>query len=55
MKGISSFEEAFSIATIENIDAIKVRVIYLRHLIEAKKSAGRYKDRNDIENLPSLE
>jgi hypothetical protein len=30
-----------------------VRVIHLQNFIEAKKAAGRSKDLNDLENLPS--
>ncbi len=52
LKGISSFEEAFSLATIEIADNIEVRVLHLKHLIKAKEAAGRYKDKNDLENLP---
>lgn len=55
LKGISSFEEAFSLATIEMVDDVDVRVIHLKHLIQAKEAAGRYKDKNDLENLPSVD
>jgi hypothetical protein len=51
VKGID-FEIAFEQSTIEMINKIKVRVVHLNHLIEAKKAAGRYKDLNDLENLP---
>lgn len=52
LKGDFSFAEAFSLSTIENAEGFPVRVIHLKHLIEAKKAAGRHKDLNDIENLP---
>jgi hypothetical protein len=52
IKGLNSFEEAFDLATLEKVDAIEIRVIHLKHLIEAKKASGRYRDLNDIENLP---
>jgi hypothetical protein len=52
IKGISSFSEAYSLSTVETIDDLPVRVIHLKHLIDAKKAAGRHKDLNDIENLP---
>jgi hypothetical protein len=52
IKGISSFSEAYSLSTVETVDDLPVRVIHLKHLIEAKKAAGRHKDLNDIENLP---
>lgn len=55
LKGEVSFNEAYSLSTIENADGFPVRVIHLKHLIEAKKAAGRYKDLNDIENLPENE
>jgi hypothetical protein len=53
LKGISSFAEAYNLSTLEDINELHVRVIHLNHLITAKKAAGRYKDLNDIENLPS--
>jgi len=52
LKGGFSFEEAFGLSTIETADDFTVRVIHLTHLINAKKQAGRFKDLNDIENLP---
>ena len=30
-----------------------IYIIHLQNLLEAKKAAGRNKDLNDIENLPS--
>lgn len=54
MKGVS-FKEALEHATIEKVEELEIRVIHLNHLIKAKKAAGRYKDLNDIENLPSAE
>jgi len=55
LKGVSSFEEAYQISTVETIDHVDVRVIHLKHLIAAKEAANRSKDKNDIENLPSVE
>ncbi len=52
LKGIASFMDAYRSSTIENVDDIHVRVIHLKHLILAKKAAGRYRDLNDLENLP---
>jgi hypothetical protein len=52
LTGLTSFDDAFSAATLENINDIQVRVIHLKHLIEAKKASGRFRDLNDIENLP---
>jgi predicted nucleotidyltransferase len=51
VKGLD-FEPTYNMATWEEIDGIKIKVIHLNHLIEAKKAAGRNKDLNDIENLP---
>lgn len=51
VKGLD-FESTYNKATWEEIDGIKIKVIHLNHLIEAKKAAGRNKDLNDIENLP---
>jgi len=55
LKGISSFDEAYQLSTIELVDGLNVRVIHLKHLILSKEAANRHKDKNDIENLPSLE
>jgi predicted nucleotidyltransferase len=54
VKGVD-FSDAFQSSTVEQIDDIQIRVIHLKNLIQAKKAAGRYKDLNDIENLPSIE
>ena len=34
-----------------DVDDLKVRLVSYQDLITAKKSAGRYKDLNDIEHL----
>lgn len=47
------FKSTFEKATIEQINDTPVRIIHLQNLIEAKKAAGRSKDMNDIENLPT--
>ena len=52
LKGVTSFDEVFETATIEKVDDIDVRVIHLKHLVQTKIAAGRYKDKNDLENLP---
>lgn len=52
VKGLN-FNTTFDNATIEQINDTPVRIIHLQNLIEAKKAAGRSKDLNDIENLPS--
>jgi hypothetical protein len=51
LKGVA-FEEAYNMATIEKVEDLSIRVIHLNQLIKAKKAAGRYKDLNDLENLP---
>lgn len=55
LKGISLFEEAYQSSTNETVDDVTVRVIHLKHLIASKEAANRHKDKNDIENLPSVE
>jgi predicted nucleotidyltransferase len=52
VKGLD-YQEAFNSSTIEQIDGVSVRVIHLNQLRQAKLSAGRHKDLNDLENLPS--
>ena len=55
LKGIASFTVANTLASIEKVDDFEVRVIHLKHLLAAKKAAGRSKDINDLENLPASE
>jgi hypothetical protein len=52
LKGNFSFDEAYQLSTFEKADDFEIRVIHLKHLIQAKKAAGRHKDLNDLENLP---
>lgn len=52
VKGLD-FMSTFNNSTIEQINETPVRIIHLQNLLEAKKAAGRSKDLNDIENLPS--
>ena len=52
VKGLD-FISAYNNSTIEQVNETPVRIIHLQNLIEAKKAAGRNKDLNDIENLPS--
>lgn len=51
VKGLS-FDETFAQAQIHEIDGIKVRVIHLNHLRQAKTAANRPKDQDDLLNLP---
>lgn len=46
------FEECYAERVIDKIDDIDVNVISLRHLKINKQTSGRYKDLNDLENLP---
>lgn len=52
VKGLN-YLDAFNSSTIEQIDGVDVRVVQLSQLRQAKLAAGRYKDLNDLENLPS--
>lgn len=47
-----SFQECYSQRLIDTIDGIEVHLISLPHLKANKKASGRYKDLNDLENLP---
>jgi hypothetical protein len=50
VKGLE-FKEAFDHAEYFTIHEEKIRVIHYQHLIKAKKTSGRWKDLDDIENL----
>lgn len=50
LKGIT-FEEAFPLCKIFIQNKIEVKYIHINHLIKAKEAAGRFKDKNDIEQL----
>lgn len=50
VKGLN-FDECFDLSTIFDDDGLKVRTVHLNHLLEAKKSAGRFKDLDDIDQL----
>lgn len=45
------FEDVYSQSTIFDDDGLKIRMIHINHLIEAKKAAGRLKDLDDIKQL----
>ncbi|GAB4578468.1 MAG: hypothetical protein Fur0022_12030 [Anaerolineales bacterium] len=47
-----SFEECFAERVETLIDDIVVKMIGLKHLKITKQASGRYKDLNDLENLP---
>lgn len=50
IKGIE-FENAYSECKIYQQNNFTIRFIHLDHLLKAKAAAGRYKDKNDIEQL----
>ena len=52
VKGLD-YKQAFDTSTMETIDGIEIRVVHLNQLRQAKAAAGRHKDLNDLENLPS--
>ena len=47
-----SFEECYSERVTAMIDETEVSIISLHHLKINKKASGRFKDLNDLENLP---
>ena len=46
------FEECYAARVVDVLDEVEVNLIDLGHLKANKKAAGRYKDLNDLENLP---
>lgn len=46
------FDECFSEREVVDLDEVQTNLISLRHLKINKKASGRYKDLNDLENLP---
>ena len=46
------FEECYAARVVAELDGVKVNLIDLKHLKINKKASGRYKDLNDLENLP---
>jgi hypothetical protein len=50
VKGLD-FEECFKSAIFQKFDDVDINIIDLIDLIKSKKSVGRYKDLDDIENL----
>ena len=47
-----AFNECFAERKVEVFDDVPVNLISLKHLKVNKKARGRYKDLNDLENLP---
>ncbi len=54
VKGLE-FENCFNDSIIFEDEDLQIRTINLNDLLKAKKMAGRAKDVNDIENLPSAD
>jgi len=50
LRGVT-FEEAYPFCKIFIQDKIEVKYIHINHLIKAKQAAGRFKDKNDIDQL----
>jgi predicted nucleotidyltransferase len=46
------FQECYLARVVAELDGVKVNLIDLKHLKINKKACGRYKDLNDLENLP---
>ena len=47
-----TFEECYQARLTARIDGVQTNLISLEHLKINKKASGRYKDLNDLENLP---
>ena len=47
-----AFEARFAERVVDEIDGVAVNLISLAHLKQNKLASGRYKDLNDLENLP---
>ncbi len=50
VKGLT-FDIAYQESAIYQQENLKIRFINFNHLLDAKKAAGRFKDKNDIEQL----
>lgn len=46
------FQECYAAKVVAELDGVKVNLIDLKHLKINKRASGRYKDLNDLENLP---
>ena len=47
-----NFDECYTERQVDTFDEVEVNLISLKHLKLNKKASGRYKDLNDLENLP---
>ncbi len=50
--GELNFMDCFTIAQNYNEDGLNIKLVHYNDLKKAKKAAGRFKDLNDLENLP---
>jgi hypothetical protein len=50
IKGVRFFE-AYSLCKTFIQNGVEIKYIHLTHLLQAKEAAGRFKDKNDIEQL----
>ena len=46
------FAECYAERVVDSIDGVEINIIDLEHLKINKKASGRYKDLNDLANLP---
>jgi hypothetical protein len=46
-----TFEEAYPFCKTFIQNKIEVKYIHINHLIKAKQASGRFKDKNDIDQL----
>ena len=53
--GDLNFDSFFNMANlypVEGVEGVEIKLVHYTHLIKAKQAAGRFKDLNDLENLP---
>ncbi len=56
MKGLEniSFDECLKLASIADIEGVKIPFLHINHLIENKKAINRPKDKIDVEQLEKI-
>jgi len=50
--GDSHFDSCLDMAKVYLVEGVEIKLIHCTHLIQAKQAAGRFKDLNDLQNLP---
>ena len=50
IKGVS-FDDAYKLCQSFIQEHVEVKYFHLKHLLQSKEAAGRYKDKDDIEQL----